>query len=203
MRGLRTPNLSLATQRGAVNVPNMAEGIFQPLYDYQTLLAAGATQQTFFAVPAGQGGKTKTDTNMTLAGQLPKGQRFFITGIQFEIYPGVTINGTAQSDYADDVEAVTSSGRLVLTIGSKEFCAQAPLNKFPPVNRLYMDSSTTVATDRYVYAIHTGREFAVNDLELTSNQNFSVELFDLAALPSTANARIGVTLNGWLFRNAQ
>lgn len=203
MRGLQTPNLQNAVSRGMVNVPDMAEGIFQPLYDYQVLAATAVNQQRFFSVPAGQGGKTLTDTNMELSGQLPKGQKFFITGIQVEVYPGVPINGTLQSDYADDVEAVTSTGRLELTIGSKIFCRQAPLNKFPPVNRLYMDSSTTVATDRYVYAIHCGREYAVNNLELTSNQNFSVELFDLPALPSTTAGRIGITLNGWLFRNAQ
>lgn len=203
MRGLTAKSPSAAFAANRVNVPGMSEAIWNPLYDYQTLAAAGANTQRFFIDPVGTSGKTLADTNMELSGQIPKGQAFLVTGVQFEIYPGVPANGTTASKYIDDVLEVTKGGLLIFKIGSKDFITQGNLMKFPPVNRLATDSSTTVTTDRYVYATTAGREFQVKDLLLEANQNFSVELRELAALPSGADARIGVTLNGFLYRNAQ
>lgn len=206
--GVKAQGTAAVFRKSRVNIPGLTEVLYQPLYDYQTLLAAGASSQRFFQVPVGQSGKTFSDTNMELAGQIPKGQAFEITGIQFEIYPAGTtsanaINNTTASKFADDVYNTLKGGHLILTIGSKEYAKQGNLFKFPPVNRMAMDSSTTVATDRYVYSVACGREYSVAGLLLESNQNFGVELKDLAALPSGNNARIGVTLNGFLHRNAQ
>ncbi len=201
-RGLkRAPSPQSALQNSRVNISGVSESIWQPLYDYQTAASAGASTQRFFLVPQGQGGKTLSDTNMELAGQLPKGQAFLITGIQVELYPGVSINGTDASAFADDVYNFYNGGHLILTIGSKAFVTQGPFMKFPPINRLGMDSSTTVATDRYAYATATGREYVIENTLLESSQNFNVELSNLSAL--SADARVGVTLNGYLYRNAQ
>lgn len=207
-RGLPAPNVQRAIQRAKVNLPGVVETIWEPRYDYQTLVAAGATSQIFFLDPIGAGGKTLEDTNMDLSGQIPKGQNFLITGIQFEIYPGVAIAGaTAPSSFSDDIYDVVNSGVLVLRIGAKEYVRQGNLLKFSPVNRLYVNSAvatTQAAVDAQVqYASACGREFTVVDLLLTSNQNFSVELRELDALPSGQDARIGITLNGYLMRNAQ
>ncbi len=202
-RGLSVQSPQSAFKRARVNIPGYGEAIYQPLYDYQTLAATAVAQQRFFQVPQGQSGKVLADTNMELAGQIPKGQAFLITGIQVEILPGVAINGTTASKFADDIYTVSKGGALKLTIGSKDFVVQGNLAKFPPVNRLALDSATTVATDRYSYAVVAGREFSVADLLLESNQNFNVTLLDLAALPSASPGRIGVTLNGFLYRNAQ
>lgn len=204
-RGVQAPNPSNAMNKYRVNVPDMIGAIWQPLYDYQTLAAAGAQSQRFFLDPlGGAAGKTQADTNMELSGQIPKGQRFLITGIQCEIYPAGTIaDAGAVSDFADDVNAFYAGGFLRLRIGDKSFATQAPLMKFPPVNRLNVHSSIAVQDATIVYAAATGREFATIPLILESNQNFSVELGELAALPSGVDARIGVTLNGYLWRNAQ
>jgi hypothetical protein len=206
--GLNPDSTKQIFNKSRVNIPGLTEVIYQPFYDYQTLLAAGTTSQRFFQIPVGQAGRTFSDTNMELAGQIPKGQAFEITGVQFEIYPvgataATTINAAVASKFADDVYNVLKGGHLILNIGSKEFIKQGNLFKFPPVNRMWMDSSTTVATDRYVYASGGGRQYQVAPLLLESNQNFGVEIKDIAALPSGNNAKIGVTLNGFLHRNAQ
>lgn len=201
-RGLKSPGSpEEVLARNGVNVAGASEVIWQPFYDYQTLSAAGIASQRFFVDPVGTAGKTIADTNMDLSGQLPKGQRFVLTGIQVEILPGVAIAATA-SDFADDVYDVVKGGALKLKIGSKDYVTQGNLMKFPPVNRLSTAAATGQA-ETYLYCTSSGREFAIRDLALVSNQNFSVELLELAALPSGVDARIGVTLNGYLYRNAQ
>lgn len=202
-RGLTPRSPQSVFKSARVNLPNDVQAIWNPLYDYQTLAAAGATSQRFFIVPNGQNGKTIVDTNMDLSGQMSKGQMFEVTGIQVELYPGVAINGTAASAFADDVYDFYKGGALKFTIGQKEFVTQGNLMKFAPVNRLGIFAATTVTTDSYVYCTATGREFSIAGLMLESNQNFSVELIDLAALPSGEDARVGVSLNGFLYRNAQ
>lgn len=206
-RGLMAPNVAKAIQRASVNIPGEIETIWEPRYDYQTMPNAGATSLTFFQNPVGSLGKTLSDTNMDLSGQIPKGQNFLITGIQVELYPGVPIaDAAAPTKFADDIFDFYKTGALVLRIGSKEYVRQGNLLKFAPVNRL--DVNAALATGNAVdaqsqYASACGREYTVVDLLLTSNQNFSVELRDLPALPSGADARVGVTLNGYLMRNAQ
>ena len=208
-RGINSIAPEKMLKKGRVNIPGMSETIWQPLYDYQTKTAAATTSQRFFVDPIGTGGKTIADTNMELSGQIPKGQIFMITGIQVELYPGVAITAAAASEYADDILAFYQGGALKLKIGSKDFVVQGNLMKFPPVNRLAMESS--VISDNaaapviisYQYASAAGREFSVAGLTLESNQNFSVELLEMAALPSGQAARVGVTLNGYLGRNAQ
>jgi hypothetical protein len=51
------------------------------------------------------------------------------------------------------------------------------------------------------YGTAIGREFATNEMYIESNQSFSVSLYNLSAI--SADARIGVTLNGWLYRDVQ
>lgn len=211
MRGLKAPNIRNITRRAAVNVPGLAGAVWWPLYDYQTYANAGVSSQQFFAVPKGQAGKTETDTNMELAGNIPAGQRFIVTGVGIDFYPGVEpdqVNvGASVNDFANDVYAVMQTGRLKLTIGSKDYINHGSLMKFPPVNRLGHSGAvaTTAAATGLVsaYASVTGQEFATVDATIMANQNFSVTLYDLAALPSATDARIGVNLYGWLYRNAQ
>lgn len=202
-RGLMAPNVQKAIQDASVNISGKVETIYQPLYDYQTLSATAVAQQTFFQTPVGQGGKSLSDTNMELAGQLPKGQNFLITGIQVEVLPAADPTNATIGSFINDVYEVTKGGVLVLRIGSKEYVRQGNLMKFPPVNRIQADAATGLTAESTQYAAACGREFSVVDLLLTSNQNFSVELRDLPALPSGVAGRIGITLNGYLMRNAQ
>lgn len=209
--GQMAPSVRSVTSRGSVNVPGMAAGAWWPLFDYQTLAATATTEQQFFAVPKGQSGKTATDTNMELAGQIPAGQRFVITGVGIEILPAVDISQTGVdgtvNDFANDVYAVLSTGRLKLTIGSKDYINHGNLFKFPPLNRLDAQTavSTTVTTTtlKDAYGVGIGAPFATVDTVLMASQNFGVTLFDLPALPSGVAAKIGVNLYGWLYRNAQ
>lgn len=204
-RGIQSISPQGMLKRGRVNIPGMAETIWQPLYDYQTKVAGATAVQRFFVDPVGTAGKTFSDTNMELSGQIPKGQVFMITGIQVEFYPGVAIGDVNASEYANDVAALYNGGYLRLKIGSKDFVVQGNLMKFPPVNRLAVAAAAadSTGTISYLYAVAAGREYSVAGLTLESNQNFSVELLDMAALPSTQPGRLGVTLNGYLGRNAQ
>jgi hypothetical protein len=202
MRGLRRPpSPAQQLQRNRVRDPSMVGAIWQPLYDYQTKTAAATSQQTFFQTPIGQSGKTISDTNMISAGQLPLGNRFAITGIQVELYPTMDVSGAALSQYANDIQDFYRSGALVLTIGNKDFATQAPLIKFPPVNGLSIQTSSGTTSVNTTYGTAIGREFATNEMYIESNQSFSVSLYNLSAI--SADARIGVTLNGWLYRDVQ
>lgn len=209
--GMIAPDVRSATNRGRVNVPGMAGAVWWPLFDRQTVTAAAAAQQTFFSVPIGSAGKTETDTNMELSGQIPAGRRFVITGIGLDFFAGVDVAQTgaaaALNAYANDVHAFFSSGRLKLTIGSKDYCNHGPLMRFPSVNRLDFDTSVAMTgTDQSLtnsYGTAVGRGFVTMDTVLMANQNFSVTIFDRAALPSTSDGSLYVSLYGWLYRNAQ
>lgn len=207
-RGLSAGSPQSWFRNNRVNLSNYTDVIYNPLYDYQTKAATATQSQRFFQEPiGGPSGKTLVDTNMTLNGQIPKGQAFLITGVMIDFFPGVKISTTAVDDnFADDVYDFYKTGALVLTIGSKEWVFQAPLLKFPPVNKLFVDgaTATTVAatTQNYLYSAACGRPFNIEPLLLESNQNFNVELQSTAALPSTNAGRVGVTLDGFLSRNA-
>lgn len=202
-RGLNPQNFKRAMDTSRVNIPGVVESIYEPRYDYTALPAIGSAAISFFQTPIGQSGKTLADTNMELAGQIPKGQAFQITGVQVEFYSGADIDAAARNQYANDVMAVYKSGALILRIGSKEFIRQGNLMSFPPVSRLDGTSATGLAAQTISYFSAAGREFAIEKLLLESNQNFGVTLTDLPALPSGLAGRIGVKLNGYLFRNAQ
>jgi len=197
--GLSAMPVNKAFQMARVNLPNQVQTLYSPLYDYQQKTAAATQVQRFFSTPNGSNGKTEADTNLTLNGQLPKGQAFVVTGVQVEYFPDIDINTeAAESQYADDILKFYSSGYLDFKIGSASYVQQGNLMKFPPINRLAIASGS--ATQK-LYGVATGREYNTINLLLESSQDFSVELRDLAATSTTG--KIGVTLNGILYRNAQ
>lgn len=205
-RGLRSPSIQELMDKYQVNLPGKVEVIWQPLYDFQTAAATAPTEQLFFQVPQGQSGKDLTDTNMVLAGQIPAGQRFAITGVEVVFFPGDTISQSdAANTFADDVYSFYKDGALELIIGSKPYIQQGPLMTFPPTSYLdgFSSFGTTVAatTQTNLYSVAKGREFAIRDLVLQSTQNFSVNIKGRSNI--TSAGRVGVKLNGWLFRNAQ
>ena len=202
-RGLQAPTYGETVREGSVNIPGKVECIWQPLYDSATYAAAGAASTLFFQTPLGQAGKTLQNTNMELAGQLPKGQNFLLTGIQVELLPGVAPEAAAITNFSNDVYQFYKSGALVLRIGAKDFVRQGNLMKFAPVNRLAGQGGTGIAAHQVMYMQAAGREFSVADLMLESNQNFSIEVQSGAALTSGTAANIMVTLNGFIYRNAQ
>lgn len=210
MPGINLPTNDLM-KKFAVNLPGAVEAIWQPLYDYQTYPTTGALSFTFFQDPVGSGGKTKSDTNMQASGQVPKGQTFVATAIQVELYlDNAEIYVAADQDrfLREYYKILSTKANLQLEIGSKPYLIQGPLAKFPPAQRV--NGSVAVSTGTGVAATEgmsfgqgTGQTFQIIPLTLTSNQNFSVTVnFDALQTIST-EARFGVTLQGYLFRNAQ
>ncbi len=144
---------------------------------------------------------------MDLAGQIPKGQNFLVESISIEFFPGVAIDDSVQSEFAQDVQRVASSGVLEFRVGSKLYKNEGPLGIYPPNYHqigysALSDTSVTTLTS-YLYASNTGKEHEIVPVKLTSNQNFSVNLAWSVVQTISADARIGVRLNGRLFRNAQ
>lgn len=220
-RGLRSNSPSQWLQQNRVNVAGMREVIWEPLYDTITYPAAGAASLKLFQVAAGQGGKTLSDTNMDLGGQLPNGKAFKVTSIQLAFYSGAKsvgvhdMNTTAIPtglNLTNDVKTFAENGSLIFNVGSKDQLRQAPLGAFPPAERLDGFSASAIGnqegdTDNLMYFVEyatpQGRLFSINDVLLESNQNFSIELRDLPALPTGLDGKIVCTLNGFMGRNVQ
>jgi hypothetical protein len=218
------PNLA-ELQSYAVNRKGQYEGIRQTLYDFQTYAAAGQTSLSFFQVPLGQAGKTVADTNIEVAGSLPQPKHFLVESIEVRFWPGVLpvvsqtgVLGTqAASNYTNDVETVSQSGSLNFFIGSKTYLEEAPIGRFPPKTKVeaYFAVSQTVNQAAPAdqenqitmdLAYFCGRPYFINPATLLiPTQNFKVTLAWPAAvaLPSLQDARIGVVLDGILYRQSQ
>jgi len=207
----------------SVNRPGW-EAIRQTLYDFQAYAAAGQTQLIFFQVPSGQSGKTNSDTNMTLAGQLPANQEFLVQSVEVHFFPTVpavvaqnpaSYGAGAIAQIVNDAYIVGRTGNLSIVVGSKPYLQEAPLGRFPPkvhfdVHAAASDASTAAASQqaRINAPFWVGRPYLLSPAEiyLVSTQNFSVTLAwpeGVQALPSTNPGRIGVVLDGFLYRRSQ
>lgn len=209
-----------------VNREGQFEAYRQSLYDFQSYDGTnGQTSLTFFQVPIGQNSKTIADTNMEIAGSLPQPKFFLVESIEVHFFPGVNpVNLTTDdagttavaSNFANDVYTVAKSGSLDLFIGSKSYLKEAPIGRLPPKTSLKTDFgssiSYTTATAESIreltmdYAAAAGRPYFLHPkILLVPNQNFQVQLSWPSAvpLPSTQNARIGIVLDGVLYRESQ
>lgn len=223
--GLQTSTRAdLAQHR--VSLPNTQDEIYSPLYDSAVYAAAGQTQLTFFALPIGQGAtsapgaagtKTEADTNLTNAGLLPKGNRFYCTGLEFQFFPGNNPGFGATADVQlgrnwNDVYTVAKSGWVRFRIQNRDYILDGPLQNFPPVTRLAGVASVTstltagAATAGEIdYASFAGMPYNLIPVFIESNQAFTVQVNwpAVVALPSTVAARIFCRLRGRLIRDAQ
>lgn len=188
----------------------------QSLYDYQTYAAAGQTQLLFFQVPKGQSGKTLADTNVELAGSLPQPKRMLVKDISVYFAPGTAVNvsGAIATSGVNwqDVWSVFKSGWLEFFIGSTPYITEGPIGRFPPRFRLggaaAMADATTAAAGLHSqidYASFCGEPYRFTPVLLEPNQNFHVSLNwpTAVALPSTVAGRIGIILDGDLYRLSQ
>jgi len=209
----------------AVSQPDNVEVTKQSLYDFQTYAAAGQTVLTFFQNPIGQAGKTKADTNLEQGGQLPAGKNFLVTSIECLFFPGVDpmteVTGVAgaivPTEFTNDVYTVQKSGYLDFFILSKSYLTEAPIGRFPPKTKLDVESAIALDVKQAVaadaesqlvmdYANFAGRPYFIEpNITLVSNQNFNVSLNWAAALalPSGVNGRIGIVLDGLMYRWSQ
>lgn len=219
---LTTPDDLNEFQKFVVNRPGW-EILRNSFYDSAEYPAAGVTQLTFFSQPVGGGGRTLSDTNMTLAGQIPANQSFLIQSIEVYFFP-TTPSVAAQLPAAFGAQAVAQlindayifrrSGFLRLFIGSKSYLEEAPMMKFPPSRTFHVEGALADATtpgeafqSRIAFGESVGRPYYIDpNITLIQNQNFNVTLNwpeGLQALPSQNPARVFVSLEGVLARRSQ
>lgn len=198
------------------------EAIRQTLYDFQSYAAAGHTTINFFAVPQGQGtswagGGTKnlSDTNMTLAGQLPAGQEFLVQSIELVAIstanPSVSAAVATLATIVNDQFIIRRGGNLNFTVLNKVYCQEAPLMRFPPKTGFNIEGGATsqaAAADmvlRFLNANATGRPYLLEPpVKLASGMNFSVSLnWPEGVQAITTIHRIGIVLDGILYRQSQ
>ena len=171
--------------------------------------------------------KSFADTNMRASGQLSAGMQVIMESIEVIFEPGssaaastfvnanpaqfAAANAATVLAALSDVNTFRVSGWLELFILSKVYLWNAPMGAFPPMTRLEIDAAiaTTSATAGEVTAATAhaaGRPFFVDpQITLDSNTNFSVSLNwpGLVPTPSGFNARVGVVLDGVVYRTAQ
>lgn len=206
-------------QQFQVNRVGQYEAIRQSIYDFQTYANAGMTQLTFFQIPQGQGGKTRVDTNLTLAGTLAAPINFFVQSIEVVFFPGVlpatNVTTNAAPNFTNDVYTLAKAGWLDFFIGSKSYLQEAPLGRFPPKTRLQgwaadaagnNTAAPTLFRNSIEYAAFGGRPYFIDPgILLAPTQNFNITLNFPAAvpLPSGVDGRIGVILDGITYRLSQ
>ena len=215
----RVPNTVDDLSQYNPNRPDAIEAIWQPQFDFQSYPTSGQTQLSFFQVQQGQSGKTYADTNMTLGGQFPSPTAFLCTAIMvffFPNYAGAVSNvataATANAN-ANDAVKVYHSGWFEFTIGSKVYLRDAPLGKFPPnvgIGGLqalaisqYDQAAASVNQVSVDIAQAIGRYAEITPLLIPMNQNFVVTLNWPTDVTVTNTGRIGVTLDGFYYRQSQ
>lgn len=230
------PTLADLQKFAVVNGSSM-EVVRQSLYDFQLYPTAGQTNLTFYAVPVGQGttsstgatgAKTYADTNMLLAGQLPRYQNFIVDSIEIYFEPGSvsTANtftkqsitqfaasaSAALAANANDLDSIRQTGWLELFVVQKNYLREAPLGRFPTKTYLGLDAavgnSSTAAAGAIVISSPklAGRPYYVEPhVALPENANFSVTLLWPAAVatPSGFNGRMGIVMDGFFYRATQ
>jgi hypothetical protein len=207
-----------------VTVPGVSDAIYAPLYDSAQYASAGQLQLNFFATPIGQGTtsapgatgvKTEADTNLTNAGLIAAGNRFYCTGLEFQFFPGAVVAAGAVADstagsFTLDMYAVMKSGWVRFRIQNRDYVLDGPLINFPPVARLAgftsmaTNDTTGAATFSQVnYATAAGQAYSIVPTYIVSNQYFSVTVYWPALVTVSANARLFCRLRGQLIRDAQ
>lgn len=232
-------NYNLATlDQYRVNRPGETEVVRQSLYDYNLYPTAGQAQLSFFQTPVGQGvtsalgaavgtPKTYADTNMDLAGQLPRPKSMLVESIEVICTPGASaaantfthappnvfnaVAAAAVLAQISDVNIIRTSGWLELYLGSKTYLTEANLGRFPA--KVHLDlhgaiasNSATTAEVGAMIAHWAGRPYYLEPkITIDSLQNFAVFLKwpGAVATPSGFNARVGVILDGVIYRLSQ
>lgn len=194
----------------------------QSLYDFTAYAAAGQTQLSFFSVPVGQSGKTYSDTNMQLAGQLPLNQEFLVQSIEVVFYPNsagtaaqlpsATAATSAAIQRINDTNIVGRTGNLRFFVGQRDVLQEAPIGRFPPKHYFELSAAlaeTITSTELRTGDAHwAGRPYllAPAEIMLQGNVAFGVQINwpeGVQALPSGLAGRIGVILDGILYSKAQ
>ena len=193
---------------------------------FSTPIGQGQSSQPAAAAAA----KNASDTNLQQAGMLPSPQAFWVDGLEVCVDPGgsatanlytvavptifLAVAAAASNVIANDFARISKSGLLTFSIMQKNYYQESPINRFPQRSAIradaaYGDNSATTGSlsTTLPRAEGVGVRFDPG-LGIATNTNFSVVMTWPALVTTTApgsgfNARIGVFLNGWLFRAAQ
>lgn len=171
--------------------------------------------------------KSPADTNLTQAGTLPAPQSFWCDGIEVQIDAGSTATANlfanavptffaaaeaaAISAPLNDWVVIARSGTLAFSIMQKNYYQDGPLYRFPQRAAARIDAgvaNTSATTSELGIAMPYSFGKPVRFIPgwgIKTTTNFGVTLSwpAVRATASGFNARIGVFLNGWLFRAAQ
>lgn len=221
-----------------VTNPGFSEVIRQPLYDFLLMAAAGVQRLAFFQTPVGAGlttalggvagtPKTLSDTNMTLAGQLPSGFQFLTEAIEVQFYPGSVSTANTYTPAAMTFFAVAAAvtvggqlndsnifyqgGLLEFNVLSKNYFRLTPLVNFVPQRSFDLagfisSNSATVGVSGAGVLRPGGLPLELDPpIALMPACNFDISLLwpAVSAMPSTFNARVGVVLQGYAYRAGQ
>jgi hypothetical protein len=172
----------------------LLEWIKQPLYDRAATTTATTTQLTFFSSPL-SATKTKVDTNMVMAGSLPKPRVIDIYGIFVQCAPGTTLA---------DLRKFYNNAYFSLDIGSKNYL-EVPMLGMPSglglIGTAVRDTSGTPTTvDEFTNGVpHLSNIFNVSlkglPLHIPSLQNFSCTIYINPT--QTFSAAFNVTVYLW------
>lgn len=212
------PALHEVQSKYGVNWQGAKDVIFSPLWDRQVYPLAGVQTMNFFAVQE-SGTKTRSDTNMQLAGQLPQPEIFLATGLYVSFASGAPLvkgaQATAANVYtaADDLLAFYESGNLEFRIGTKDYASGAPLGLFPPPYRFSGDFALSDATTAAASLLTVaglarvcGDVMAITPIEIPPGQGFGVTLKwpeGVLAMPTGIDGKVGVGLMGYRYRPVQ
>lgn len=227
MMGLGRPILTQADLDAHRTALATQDIIYAPLYDSASYATAGQNQIVLFTQPLGSGtttapsatgSKTLADTNMTSAGQLTKGNEFFMVGQELMFFPGESPELAGQASaptvvngQLNDTYIVGKSGVLTLQIGSnRNYIQDGPLLLFPPSVSLSVQAAMgggatggTQSIINTVYASWAGEPYAITPVYIEATQGFQETLQWPALVTIASTARLYSRLRGYLIRNAQ
>lgn len=222
--GLGRPILTLDELNAHVTQLATQDVIYAPLYDAASWGTAGQTLLTFFSAPVGQGTstapgytgtKTLADTNLQSAGQLTKGNEFYMTGQEFMFFPGSNpeqdLTAAGINGFLNDTYNAAKSGYVTLQVGSnRNYIQDGPLGIFPPNARLYVaaaiggtDTAATNSILTQTYAAWSGEPYEITPVYIEATLGFSESIQWPAAVTLATTARIMSRMRGYLVRNAQ
>lgn len=180
-----------------MNTSSPIELINQPLYDFKEIIGGGSYE--FFGAPIGTDSADLyrngfERTNMYCSHMLPRANCFVIKGIRVIFFPNVD---SCDHDRKKDARKIYSNGCLTLLICNKYFLNLGPLGIFPPLIDVYQD----IAENRRALSRH-GYFSLEHDLNIGPTQYFSVSIFLDTRIKLSSAGRLGVVLDGTMYRES-
>lgn len=186
-------------QRGTYS--KYGEKLSYSYFDTVALTAAGV-DYSLFQTPIGGGATPKTiaQTNMTLGGQIPQGQKFIITKLKF-FYVSAAVKAAANEQTLNDFLA---QGVIRIFITGKDAIYSKSVQEVLGQTIIWSDVALAASAPfSRSYSWYTGVDTLKTPITLAALTNFEVRLTTPTALGG-GNVLIGdsvrVALSGTLFR---